>query len=185
MILTSVVVVAIGAIVLSECLGRGRVVYTRMTALLGSYLVVLAVAAGELLRAGSGVAECVATALSTVPLMAAWLGFRIHLSNSITLELATLLADGKARTIDQIADEYGVEGHVRRRVEILQAAGYLRSDASAAVAETATAALIMRMTRLFCGAAGPRTVPPAVRQADTGAMPAAPRRRDPLTSRKT
>jgi hypothetical protein len=158
MIVASILVAAAGAIVLSELLGRGKVVYTRMFTLVGSYLICSGAAGWLLMRQSGDVADAAAIVLSGVPLMGAWLGFRIHLSNSITLEMATLLDDGRARTIDEIAAEYDVDGHTRTRVEILRVGGYLAADADATVTDSAKSRAILRLIRLLCGPDGPRSV---------------------------
>ena len=169
MIVASVLLTAAVAIGLSEVLGRGRVVYTRMLTLVGSYGLTCALAVSITVRGGGGLVESAAVVLSVIPFMAAWLGFRIHVSNSITLELAGLLDDGQSRTIGEIATHYDVDGHTTRRVEILQTAGYLDSGAEANLADTPKAAAILRMIRLLCGPAGPRAVAIRLHRGDAGA----------------
>jgi hypothetical protein len=114
MILASTLLSALGAIVLSETLGRGKVVYTRMLSLIASYLVCCLAAGLVMARRGGGPTDIAAVALSGVPLMAAWLGFRIHLSNSITLEMAGLFEDGRARSVEEIARD-PARGRLPRR----------------------------------------------------------------------
>lgn len=169
MILASILLSAAGAIVLSEMLGRGQVVYTRMLGLCGSYLICCSAAGYLSARQGGGIAEFAAIVFSGVPLMAAWLGFRIHLSNSITLEMAELLSDGRRRTVREIAEDYDVDGHTARRVEILRDGGYLAHDAEASVIDSAKSRAILLVIRILCGPDGPRSVAAHVRRRDDGA----------------
>ena len=77
MILASILGSAGAAIVLSEMLGRGKVVYTRMLALAVCYLACCAAAGYALTQKGGGLAEFAAIVISGVPVMAAgaWLGW--------------------------------------------------------------------------------------------------------------
>jgi len=168
MIFASILLSAIGTIFLSETLGRGKVVYTRMTTLVGSCALCCAAAGYLVTRQGGGAAEVAAIALSCVPVMGAWLGFRIHVSNSITLELAGLLEDGRPRALREIAEDYDVNGHTARRIEILQADGYLTQDADARVTDTAKSRVILVLTRVLCGPGGPRAVADTLRRRDDG-----------------
>jgi hypothetical protein len=154
MILVSVIAAAIGAIALSELLGRGKVVYTRFAGLFAAYILCCGIA-GYL--AGRAI-DALAIALSVVPIMAAWLGFRIHISNSITLEMAGLLEDGKTRTVREIEILYDVDGHAARRAGILKAAGYFSDDAEERLVDTPRSRVILLMIRTLCGPEGPRSV---------------------------
>jgi hypothetical protein len=126
MIIVLLLTVTILTILTSELLGKGRVLYVRLFSLLLSYvfsaMVVLALA-----KALSPISyrELIEIALSTLPLLCAWFGFRVHLSNSITLHLLTKL-DGSARkSFAQLAAEYDINSHVARRIEELKAGKYL------------------------------------------------------------
>lgn len=167
MILSCVLLSAAGAVALSELLGRGKVVYTRMLTLVGSYVLCCATA-GLYLAAwqGGGLTEFAAVALSGIPLMAAWLGFRIHVSNSITLEMATLLEDGRPRTLGDIEAAYDVDGHTASRVRILQAGGYLAPDAEARLTATPKSRAVLLLIRALCGPEGPRGVASTLRRRD-------------------
>ena len=158
MILASVLLASAGAIFLSETLGHGQVVYTRLLALAGFYVLCCSAAAYVATRHGGGVAEFAAIVLSGVPIMAAWLGFRIHVSNSITLEMADLLADGRPRTLSEIADEYDVDGHTDKRVDVLRQGGYLTADAEARIIDSLKSRAILVLIRVLCGPQGPRSV---------------------------
>lgn len=168
MIFASIVLSAAGAIVLSETLGRGQVVYTRMLGLCGSYALCCAAAGFLATRQGGGLAEFTAIGLSGVPIMAAWLGFRIHLSNSITLEMAGLLADGRPRTVPELAADYDVDGHIARRVEILREGGYLASDAEARVIDSPKSRATLLIIRVLCGPDGPPAVAAHLRRGQGG-----------------
>ena len=158
MILFSILGSAGTAIILSEILGRGQVVYTRMLALVGCYLVCCAAAGYAVTRQGGGLAEFAVIVMSGVPVMAAWLGFRIHLSNSITLEMAELLSDGRPRTLRQIAEDYDVDGHIARRVDILRQGGYLAADTDARIIDSVKSRAVLLLIRALCGPHGPRSV---------------------------
>ena len=67
MIFAGIVSSAAGAIVLSEVLGRGRVVYTRMLALCGAYALCSVIAGLLVARQGGGLAGFAAIGLSGVP----------------------------------------------------------------------------------------------------------------------
>ena len=166
MIFASILLSAAAAIVLSETLGRGQVVYTRMLALVGFYMLCCSAAGYAVARQGSGLAAFGAIVLSGVPIMAAWLGFRIHLSNSITLEMAELLSDGRARTVVEIEEDYDVNGHIARRVEILRKGGYLAADADAGMIDSIKSRAVLALIRVLCGPHGPRSVAEYLRRRD-------------------
>ena len=166
MILAATLLSAIGAIVLSETLGRGKVVYTRMFGLVLSYALCCSAAGYFVVRRGGDVVDVVAITLSAIPIMAAWLGFRIHVSNSITLEMAGLLEDGRARTLREMAVDYDLDGHANRRVEILRAGGYLTRDAGANITDTTKSRAILSLIRVLCGPDGPRSVAENLRRLD-------------------
>ncbi len=150
-------------------LGRGQVVYTRMVALVACYLACCAAAGYALTQQGGGLAEFAVIVMSGTPVMAAWLGFRIHLSNSITLEMAELLADGRPRTLQQIAEDYDVDGHATRRVDILRKGGYLAADPGAHLIDSPKSRAILLLIRALCGPDGPRSVAEYLRQRDLAA----------------
>ena len=166
MIFISILLSAGGAIILSETLGRGQVVYTRLMALVGFFVACCAAAGYVVTRQGGGMAEFAAILLSGVPIMAAWLGFRIHVSNSITLEMAELIADGRPRTLDEIGAVYDVDGHTARRVDVLREGGYLAADADASVIDSPKSRAILAMIRIVCGPDGPQSVAEFLRQRD-------------------
>ena len=169
MILASILFSTAGAIVLSEALGGAEVVYTRLLALGGFYLLCCS-AAGFVARGrGDGLAEFSVIVLSGVPIMAAWLGFRIHVSNSITLEMADLLADGRLRNLREIADDYDVDGHTARRVQILRLGGYLTADADARIIDSPRSRTVLLLIRVLCGPQGPRSVADYLRRRDVAA----------------
>ncbi len=169
MIFASVLVATAGAIFLSETLGHGQVVYTRLLALVGFYLLCCSGAGYVATRHGGGFAEFGAIVLSGMPIMAAWLGVRIHLSNSITLEMADLLGDGRPRTLDEIADEYDVDGHTDKRVDVLRQGGYLTADAEARITDSPKSRAILVLIRVLCGPQGPRSVAEYLRRRDLAA----------------
>ena len=166
MIFASILLSAGAAIVLSETLGRGQVVYTRMLALVACYLACCAAAGYALTQQGGGLGKFAVIVISGVPVMAAWLGFRIHLSNSITLEMAELLADGRPRTLNQIAEDYDVNGHIARRVDILRKGGYLAADADAGMIDSIKSRAVLALIRVLCGPHGPRSVAEYLRRRD-------------------
>lgn len=156
MTLLLVVAVSAGAIFVSEVCGRGTVVYTRMFGLFGSYVVCSGVASAFLLSQGGSLLDGVGVALSVVPVMAAWLGFRIHISNSITLELATLVSPTQRTPFRALAEEYGLETHVGRRIEVLSEGGYLTPDGN--LTDTPRARMILMVMVALCGPDGPPLV---------------------------
>ena len=162
MMFAAIVSAALTAVVLSELFGRGTVVYTRLATLTLAY-VVCCVAATYWLAHG-GLPEFAAILLSGVPMMGAWLGFRIHVSNSITLEMAELMADGTPRTADELAAEYGAERHTATRMAILREAGYLRPGVEGGLADTAKTRAIVRLMRILCGSSGPQSVAATLRE---------------------
>lgn len=164
MTLTSTLLSAGGAILLSEVLGRGKVVYTRLLSLVTVYFLCCGAAGYLAAPGGGGLTEFVTVLLTGVPIMAAWLGFRIHLSNSITLELAELLADGHPRTVDQLATDYDVDGHIANRVAVLQDGGYLAADGD--LIDSPKSRAIVTMIRVLCGPDGPRSVADHLRRRD-------------------
>lgn len=157
MIVVATILAAVAAVGLSELVGSGKVVYTRLLALVIAYAVSCAGAAFVVMRAGGGLSDAVATALSAIPLMAAWLGFRIHLSNSVTLEMVTLLAAIGPQSAEDIIRAYDPHGHTARRLEILRDAGYLTGDDDR-VASTAKGRAVLLLIRVLCGRDGPRAV---------------------------
>lgn len=158
MILIGTVAIAVLAVALSELTGRSRVVYARMAGLIGSF--VAAVGAVFVVSAWRGWQPGAALAMtaSAVPLMAAWLGFRIHLTNSISLELATLLAEHGPCTATGLRTAYDVPTHIATRVRILRDAGYLTADAAALTVESPRMRWVMRGITILCGQEGPRAV---------------------------
>lgn len=180
MIAAGIAFASVAAIAVSEIVGRGTVVYTRVLGLATSYAVACAAAGAFVIWSGGGAAGAAAVALSVVPLMSAWLGFRIHLSNSITLELAELMADGRPRTLPQIEEAYDVDAHASRRVEILREGGYLSRDADARLLDTPRTRLVLLLIRVLCGPRGPRAVAEMTRRKagdGDGRIPAALARR--------
>lgn len=167
MIVTGTIVTAVLAIALSEIGGRGRVVYTRMLSLVIAYAISCAGAAIAVLRAGGGLSGGVAIALSAVPLMAAWLGFRIHLSNSVTLEMVTLLDETGPQAAEELIRVYDPHGHTATRLQILRDAGYLTGDDDR-VASTAKGRALLLLIRILCGRDGPRAVVAMLRRRQLG-----------------
>jgi hypothetical protein len=172
MILAATLLASVAAIAASEIIGRGQVVYTRMLGLIISYGVCSIGAGYVLVHPGGGLVDVIAVVLSGVPIMAAWLGFRIHISNSITLEMAGLFEDGQTRTLAQVADDYDVEGHAARRVAILREGGYLTPDAAATVTDGPRSRAVLLLIRVLCGPQGPRAVAESLRRRDGGAQSA-------------
>lgn len=180
MIAAGIALASVAAIAVSEILGRGTVVYTRVLGLVASCALACAAAGAFVIWSGGGAAGAAAVALSVVPVMAAWLGFRIHLSNSITLELAELMADGRPRTLPQIEEAYDVDAHASRRVEILREGGYLSRHADASLLDTPRTRLVLLLIRVLCGPRGPRAVAEMTRRKagdGDGRIPAALARR--------
>lgn len=157
MILVATIGTAALAILLSELLGSGKVVYTRLLALVGSFVLACAAAAVAVWRLGGTVWDVAAIVLSAIPFMAAWLGFRIHLSNSVTLEMVTLLEATGPRRAEAIVEAYDPHGHADRRLQILREAGYL-VGANDEVAATTKGRAVLLLMRVVCGPAGPRAV---------------------------
>jgi len=158
MMLLLIVSAGIGAIVISELLGRGAVVYTRMAGLFGSYVVCSGAAGGYALWRGGSWFDVAAIVLSIVPIMASWLGFRIHISNSITLEMAGFFDQDTPKSYDQLARDYGLDEHADRRIQVLKDGGYLTNDAQADVIDSSKSRLILRIMRVLCGPKGPASV---------------------------
>jgi hypothetical protein len=158
MMFFSIVLAGAGGMLLSELIGRGRVVYTRMASLFLAYAVACGIAGYVAVQRGGTLIDVLAIYLSTVPLMAAWLGFRIHLSNSITLEMAELLFDGEPRTVAEIDALYDVDAHTKTRVDVLKAGGYLSADADERLIDTPRSRVVLAMIRVLCGDEGPRAV---------------------------
>lgn len=167
MIAAGTILAAVVAVVLSELAGRGRVVYTRMLSLVIAFAVSCAGAAIVVMRSGGGLGGGVAIALSAVPLMAAWLGFRIHLSNSVTLEMVTLLAEAGPQSADELVRVYDPHGHTAKRLQILRDAGYLTGDDDR-VAPTAKGRAVLLLIRALCGRDGPRAVVAMLRRRQLG-----------------
>lgn len=112
-------------VVVSEVIGRGRVLYGRLFLLVG-----VTVAAWATLRLlgrprspEMWVGSLLIDAVSIGAALLAWFGFRVHLSNSITLNLLTMLEDSP--TPDQLEGRYGIASQTRKRVAVLQDSGYL------------------------------------------------------------
>ena len=145
------------AVVLSEIAGRGRVVYTRMVALVGSYLVSCLAMGAVAMRTGGTWVDAAAITLSAVPMMAAWLGFRIHLSNSVTLEMVTLLEGKGPQTAEQMMAAYDPHGHTATRLRILREAGYLVGPDDR-VTDGPKGQGVLRLIGVLCGPRGPRAV---------------------------
>lgn len=164
MILIATLLAAAAAIALSEVLGRGKVIYTRMLSFVIAYAAACAIAGLIAARNGGGPSDAVAIALSVVPLMAAWLGLRIHLSNSVTLEMVTLLDDAGPLSAEAFTGAYDPHGHAARRIEVLREAGYLIGDDDR-VAATMKGRAVLLLIRLLCGRDGPRAVVAMLRRA--------------------
>ena len=157
MILASTLIAAVLAIIVSEALGRGRVIYTRIATLTAAYGVACVLAGLLVKRFGAGISDQLAIALSVVPIMAAWLGFRIHLSNSITLEMLALLEHQGPQSTQDLVRAYDPQEHAATRLRILRDAGYLVGDDDH-VAPTAKGRVVLWLMRALCGADGPRAV---------------------------
>jgi hypothetical protein len=166
MILAAIVGATAGTIVISELLGRRRVVYTRFLGLFAAYVACCAAAAAIVLRQGGGLIDAAAIVVSVVPPMAAWLGFRIHLTNSITLEMAGLMEDGRTWTVGDLERAYDVEGHAATRVEILRAGGYLSADEDSRLIDSPRSRAVLLLMRVVCGPEGPRMVAESLRRRD-------------------
>lgn len=158
MILLLILLAAIGAVLISELLGRGKVVYTRFAGLFIAYAVACGLAGYVAVSRGGSMWDVAAIYLSVVPLMAAWLGFRIHLSNSITLEMADLLYDARPRSLAEIDALYDVDAHTASRMNVLRDGGYLAADEHADLIDTPRSRLVLRMIGVLCGDEGPRAV---------------------------
>lgn len=167
MIVLGTILSAAAAILLSEVAGSGKVVYTRLLSLVLAYAVSCATAAMVVMRAGGGPSGGIAIALSAIPLMAAWLGFRIHLSNSVTLEMVTLLAETGPQSADDLIRAYDPQGHTSRRLQILRDAGYLAGDDDH-VASTPKGRAVQLLIRMLCGRDGPRAVVAMLRRGQLG-----------------
>ena len=172
MTLASTLLSAGGAILVSEMLGRGKVVYTRLMSLVAVFFLCCGAAGYLAAPSGERLSAFATILLSGVPIMAAWLGFRIHLSNSITLELADLLADGQARTVDQLAKDYDVDGHIANRVAVLQEGGYLAAGGD--LIDSPKSRAILTLIRVVCGPDGPRSVAEHLRRRDLTQTPPTP-----------
>jgi hypothetical protein len=129
----------------------------------GSYVVCSAAASAVLLSEGGTLLDALAVALSVVPIIAAWLGFRIHVSNSITLELATLLSPTAPTSFRTLAQEYGLEAHADRRINILSEGGYL--TAAGNLTNTPKTRMILIVIADLCGPDGPSLVAERFRKA--------------------
>ena len=157
MIALLTVAAAVVAVALSELAGRGKVVYTRMFALVASYVVACVVMATIAIVRGGTWADGLPIALSTIPMMAAWLGFRIHLSNSVTLEMVTRLEDAGPQSADEMIRAYDPHGHTATRLRILRDAGYLVGPDDY-VSDGPKGKAVLRLIRVLCGPKGPRAV---------------------------
>jgi len=62
--------------------------------------------------------------LSNIPLIVAWFGFRVHLSNSITLVLLSLIGNNSLSKT-KLYEMYNVPDHIKSRVAELSKGGYL------------------------------------------------------------
>ena len=125
MTLAAILGVAVLSVFASELAGRGRVIYGRVLGLAFSFLLFNGLALAWLARAGTSPAGLAAVFAATLPLMVAWIGLRIHLSNSITLCLLGLLAQEEGRTYEALEAAYDVKGRAAKRVAELRQAGYL------------------------------------------------------------
>lgn len=151
------------AIVVSEVAGRSVVAYARVSSLVAGYVLGCAVSGAAIVRLGAGPLDVAAVVATAVPIMGAWLGFRIHLTNSISLELAHLLdRDGEASEA-ALAAAYDVTEHVRRRVVILQEAGYLGVPGGGLIDSPRNRA-VLRLVRVACGLDGPAAVAAQLRE---------------------
>jgi hypothetical protein len=157
MILAATLIAAVLAIVVSEVLGRGKVVYTRVATLAAAYAVACVLADLVVRRFGGSMSDELVIPLSVVPIMAAWLGFRIHLSNSITLEMLTLLEHQGPQSTQELVRAYDPQEHAAIRLRILRDAGYLVGEDDH-VAPTAKGRVVLTLMRVLCGTDGPRAV---------------------------
>jgi len=158
MMLVAILATAAAIVGLSEISGRGRVIYTRVVGLAGAYVLCVAAAGTIVLWRGAAVEDALAIALSTVPVIAAWLGFRIHLTNSISLELLELLRQHEPTTAAVLERAYDAPAHAARRVDVLQQGGYLTTDLRADVVDTLKARVVLGIIAVVCGAQGPQSV---------------------------
>ncbi len=155
------------AVLLSELIGRGKVVYTRMLTLVVSYVVACAAVTALLVFRGGSLLDGLAIALSAVPFMAAWLGFRIHLSNSVTLEMVTLLEERGPQSTQGMIAAYDPQGHTATRMRILREAQYLVGPDDR-TADTPKGRAVLRLMAVVCGPQGPRAVTEMLRRRGTG-----------------
>jgi len=146
--MTLLTILAVGgfAVTLSEGLGRGRVLYVRLLGLAASYIASAAFALAAMpLPGGEGPAYAAAVFLSGLPFLGAWFGFRVHLSNSITLKLTSLLETERGKTYLQILEEYDPAGRIEARLENLRMAGLLSSGSDPGLADHRKARLLHRL----------------------------------------
>ena len=126
-----VIVIGTLTILFSELMGRGKVLYTRLFML--SVILVL-VSTGLLYYVSTkeplSIEYAISIFISVIPILAAWFGLRVHLSNSITLNLLTLL-ENKTLSREKIEQIYDPVDHAGKRVEELRAGGYLSDDPNA------------------------------------------------------
>jgi len=157
MILAATLIAAVVAIVVSEVIGHGRVIYTRMATLFAAYAIACVIADFVVKRFGGSMSDELVIPLSVVPIMAAWLGFRIHLSNSITLEMVALLEHQGPQSTQDLVRAYDPQKHAETRLPTLREAGYLAGDDDH-IPPTAKGRVVLMLIRALCGADGPRAV---------------------------
>lgn len=133
---------ALMGIVVSEILGRGKVLYARLgilllvthASLVGIWFYSLKNGALPLPLDSMYSAYLACLVIHLISILAgliAWFGIRTHLSNSITLNLLSTLAKQKTMNRNALVTQYNVEERICRRVEALQLAGYLDTSTSA------------------------------------------------------
>lgn len=110
-------------ILISELFSFGRVFYTRLL------LFIIILFSLNIILINQNIIDLPSSLLlgyflSNIPIIVAWFGFRVHLSNSITLVLLSIIGNNSLSKA-KLYEMYNVPDHIKTRVTELSKGGYL------------------------------------------------------------
>lgn len=136
-------------ITISELTGRGKILYTRFVNLVIIYIMItimILVIVSDYIS--FSIWDYFTLFLSPTPIILAWIGLRIHLSNSVSLNLLSLLEDG-GKSYKQIEKDYNAIKRISDRVNNLKAGNYISSDKDENLENNIKSKLVLTLIRFF------------------------------------
>lgn len=149
--MTLLIIISIGllTIILSELTSRGKILYTRFINLAVLYMVstivILALVSESI---NFSIWDYFTLSISPIPIILAWIGLRIHLSNSVSLNLLSLLEEG-SKSYNQLKEDYNVKKRISDRVDELKTGNYISSDDDEYLVNNLKSKLVLALIRFL------------------------------------